>query len=231
MKLRYFVRLAFHRSLLLLCSLLSGSPAFAGSIDALRTFITQVHSARGQFVQRQMRTHTQIHTQTPANAANLPTASRSTENTSTGTFVFARPGKFIWTYQKPYQQVLQADGKTFYIYDQDLNQVTQRKLENALDDSSAAILFGGNHLTQNFNLRDAGTNQGVDWVELTPKAQDSQFQRIIIGFRDNNLEAMELDDAFGNITLLTFTHIEKNLSLPIGQFKFKVPKGADVIDG
>ncbi len=41
--------------------------------------------------------------------------------------MFARPGKFIWTYQKPYEQVLQADGDQLYIYDKDLNQVTVKQ--------------------------------------------------------------------------------------------------------
>src|SRR5260364_175251 len=42
---------------------------------------------------------------------------------SSGTFLFSRPGRFIWRYEQPYQQILQSDGKTFYIYDKDLNQV------------------------------------------------------------------------------------------------------------
>ncbi|MGV7246955.1 outer membrane lipoprotein chaperone LolA, partial [Caballeronia sp. M23-90] len=158
-------------------------------------------------------------------------AAPRTSGTASGTFTFARPGKFIWSYEKPYAQILQADGDKLYVYDKDLNQVTVRQLGNALGASPAAILFGSNDLDKNFTLRDAGVKDGIDWLELTPKAQDTQFQQVGIGFRNGNLEAMELHDVFGNVTLLTFSNIEKNPPLKANQFKFVVPKGADVIDG
>ena len=63
---------------------------------------------------------------------------------SSGTFAFARPGKFIWLYQQPYEQLLQADGEKLYMYDKDLNQVTVKLLGTALSSSPAAILFGSN---------------------------------------------------------------------------------------
>jgi outer membrane lipoprotein carrier protein len=40
---------------------------------------------------------------------------------------------------------------------------------------------------------------------------------------------MELRDAFGNTTMLTFSGIQKNPSLPADAFRFAVPKGADVV--
>jgi outer membrane lipoprotein carrier protein len=97
---------------------------------------------------------------------------------SSGTFVFARPGKFIWTYQKPYEQLLQADGETMYIYDKDLNQVTTRKLGNALGSSPAAILFGSNDLEKNFTLAEGGTRDGLEWLNATPKNKDTTFEQI-----------------------------------------------------
>ena len=124
--------------------------------------------------------------------------------------MFARPGKFIWSYEKPYAQILQADGDKLYVYDKDLNQVTVRSLGGALGASPAAILFGSNDLDKNFTLRDAGVKGGIDWLELTPKAKDTQFQTVGIGFKDGNLQAMELHDVFGNVTLLTFSNIQKN---------------------
>ncbi len=40
---------------------------------------------------------------------------------------------------------------------------------------------------------------------------------------------MELRDAFGNTTLLTFTGMQKNPPLAADAFRFTVPKGADVM--
>ncbi len=201
-------------------SLLLASQAFASGTEQLKAFIAQVHAAHGNFVQREVKALSKAASATQGMAARL-----------SGTFTFARPGKFIWSYEKPYAQVLQADGDKLYVYDKDLNQVTIRSLGNALGASPAAILFGSNDLDKNFTSRDAGVKDGIDWLELTPKAQDTQFQQVGIGFKNGNLEAMELHDVFGNVTLLTFSNIEKNPPLKPDQFKFIVPKGADVING
>lgn len=206
----------------LLCAALAvtAPAALASGTEQLKAFVSQVHSARGEFVQKEVKA--------PSKAQGGKSAPGVT---SSGTFVFSRPGKFIWTYQKPYEQVLQADGENLYVYDKDLNQVTIRKLGGALGASPAAILFGSNDIEQNFTLRDAGVKAGIDWLELRPKSRDTQFERVGIGFKDGNLEAMELHDVFGNVTLLTFTNIQKNPPLKADSFKFTVPKGADVING
>jgi outer membrane lipoprotein carrier protein len=203
-------------------SMFIASQAFASGTEQLKAFVSQVHAARGTFVQQEVKA--------PSKAASQSNAPK-TGGTSSGTFVFARPGKFIWSYEKPYSQVLQADGDKLYVYDKDLNQVTVRPLGGSLGASPAAILFGSNDLEKNFTLRDAGVKGGIDWLELTPKAKDTQFETVGIGFKDGNLEAMELHDVFGNVTLLTFSNMQKNPPLKSDQFKFAVPKGADVING
>ncbi|WP_137926667.1 outer membrane lipoprotein chaperone LolA [Cupriavidus sp. 2SB] len=196
-------------------ALLAAVPAAqAAATDQLQTFVTTVKSARGEFTQKQIK----------GQGADTKVA-----GTSSGTFAFARPGKFTWRYTKPYDQLLQADGQTLYIYDKDLNQVTERKLDGALGSSPAAILFGSNDLGKNFDVKNGATRDGVEWLDLTPKAKDTQFERIAIGFKGGNLEAMELRDAFGNTTMLTFTGIQKNPPLPADAFRFTVPKGADVM--
>ncbi|CAH2787482.1 MAG: Outer membrane lipoprotein carrier protein LolA [uncultured Caballeronia sp.] len=206
-------------------SMLFASHAFAGGTEQLRAFVSQVHAARGDFTQQEIKA--------PGKANNGTTSSPvpTKDTTSSGTFMFARPGKFIWSYQKLYAQILQADGDKLYVYDKDLNQVTVRSLSGALGASPAAILFGSNDLEKNFNLRDAGEKGGIDWLGLTPKAKDTQFETVGIGFKDGNLQAMELHDVFGNVTLLTFSNIQKNPPIKSDTFKFTVPKDADVING
>ena len=193
---------------------LAASAAMAAGTDQLQAFVAGVKSAKGEFTQRQVK----------GQGDGLKVA-----GTSSGTFSFSRPGKFTWRYVKPYDQLLQADGQTLYIYDKDLNQVTERKLDGALGSSPAAILFGSNDLEKNFAVKNGPTRDGVEWIELTPRSKDTQFERIGIGFKAGNLEAMELRDTFGNTTLLTFSAMQKNPSLPADTFRFTVPKGADVL--
>jgi chaperone LolA len=148
---------------------------------------------------------------------------------ATGNMAFARPGRFRWEYDKPYEQVIVGDGARLWIYDKDLNQVTVRKLEGALGASPAALLAGSNEIEQGYTLSTAGSEQGLDWLEAVPKAQDTVFERIRLGFSKAGLEAMELRDQFGQVTVIRFSVMERNSELPPGWFRFTPPEGADVI--
>lgn len=190
--------------------------AKASAIDQFKNFLSGTSSAKGEFAQVQVREETggKLRMGTPA----------------TGTFLFSKPGKFIWTYQKPYEQVLQADGKMLYIYDRDLNQVTTRKLGSALGASPAAILFGSTDIEKNFRLSESGTKDGMEWMEATPKDRESTFLRIRIGMQNNVPVAMELHDAMGQLSLIKFTRFEKNPPLKADTFRFVMPKGADLFE-
>ena len=193
--------------------------ANASALDQFKAFVASTQSAKGEFSQQLVKQDKPVSGATPVAKVSLP---------STGTFLFARPGKFIWTYQKPYQQLLQADGERLYIYDKDLNQVISRKLGNALGSSPAAILFGSNDLEKNFALKEAGIKGGLEWLDATPKSKDTTFEHIGIGLKDGVPQAMELRDTFGQVSVLSFSHFEKNPPLHADQFKFAIPKGADV---
>lgn len=186
--------------------------AHATALDQFKSFVATTKSARGEFTQQQIK----------------KSAAGKVAPVSSGTFVFARPGKFIWQYQKPYEQLLQADGDQLYVYDKDLNQVTVKKLGNALGSSPAAILFGSNDLEKNFTLSEGGTRDGLEWLTAVPKSQDTTFQQIGIGLKDGIPQAMELKDTFGQVSVLHFKNFQRNPQLSAQQFKFEIPKGADV---
>jgi len=188
-----------------------GAPAHGGSIDQLRAFLTQTSSARGEFVQR------------------VSARSGSAQPVASGRFAFQRPGKFRWIYEKPYEQVIVADGERLVLYDKDLNQVTIRKLGAALPSSPASILFGSNEFEKEFEVTDAGARDGLEWVRAKPRAKESTFELIEIGFRDGLPQAMRLADNFGQVTQLIFSKLERNPKLGTETFGFTPPKGADVL--
>ena len=191
------------------CLLLA--PAHAGSLDQLSAFLTRTTSARGEFVQR------------------VSGRSGAAQPVSSGRFVFQRPGKFRWSYEKPYEQLIVADGTRLVLFDRDLNQVTIRKLGAALPSSPASILFGSNDFEKEFEVTDGGARDGLEWVQAKPRAKDSTFERIDIGFRDGLPLAMRLVDNFGQVTELTFSGLERNPKLDAAAFRFTPPKGADVL--
>lgn len=194
--------------------LVFSAQASASALEQFKSFVASTQAAKGEFTQRQVKTDRQ--------------GKMQVSDVSQGRFQFARPGRFIWLYQKPYEQLLQSDGEQLYIYDKDLNQVTIRSLGEALASSPAAILFGSNDVEKNFVLKEGGSRDGLDWLQLTPRAKDSPFEQIGIGLQDGTPLAMELRDAFGQVSLLTFQRFEKNPPLSSSQFKFDLPKGADV---
>jgi outer membrane lipoprotein carrier protein len=149
---------------------------------------------------------------------------------ASGTFAFQRPGKFRWVYDKPNKQVLVGDGTRLWIHDPDLNQVTVKKIGAAISSTPAALLAGKDDITALFTLRDAGTADGLSWVEATPKAQDTGFERVRLGLQGKALAAMELHDQLGGRTLLRFTELKSNAPVTADSFKFTPPKGADVLE-
>ena len=149
---------------------------------------------------------------------------------ASGTFAFQRPGKFRWTYEKPNQQVLVGDGAKLWIHDPDLNQVTVKRIDQAISSTPAALLAGRDDITALFTLRDAGTADGLSWVEALPKAQDTGFERVRLGLQGKSLAAMELQDQLGGRTLLRFTDLKPNAPVSPDTFRFVPPKGADVLE-
>lgn len=192
-------------------TLLYAGGATAGGIDRLNQFMTGTHTAKGDFTQR-------IHDR-----------NGKVTQESSGTLAFSRPGKFRWTYVKPYSQLIVGDGTRVWVYDEDLQQVTVRKLDQALGSTPAALLAGSNDAMKAFKLKDEGVRDGLEWVLATPRDAESSFQRIRMGFGAEGLAAMELTDSFGQTTLLRIVDMQRNPKLDAGLFKFTPPKGADLI--
>ena len=191
--------------------LLTSLCASAANIDTLKNYLEQTTSGRARFAQIMV----------DKNMKQLQQV--------TGTMEFVRPGKFRWEYEKPYEQLLVGDGTRLWVYDKDLNQVTVRKLDQALGDSPAALLAGSNDIEKTYKVTSIGNQEGLDWVEAVPKAKENAFERIRLGFGANGLQAMELRDQFGQMTVIKFASVERNPKLAPERFRFTPPKGADVI--
>jgi len=187
------------------------SAAAASGIDQLRAFVDGARTGKATF--RQV---------VASKSGRVPQA-------SSGTFAFARPGKFRWSYDKPYAQLLVGDGDKLWIYDRDLNQVIIKKLDRALGATPASLLAGSNVFEINFVLIDGGNADGIEFVEAQPKSPDTGFDHIRIGFKENLPRTMELHDNFGQLTQLTFDTFERNPAIDPALFRFSPPPGADVI--
>jgi outer membrane lipoprotein carrier protein len=183
----------------------------AASIDRYREFLNSTHAARAAFEQKVYDRNGKL------------------VQESKGSFVFQRPGRFRWVYDKPADQVIVGDGKRVWIYDRQLNQVTVRKMEAALGSTPAALLAGGTGVEKAFELADGGEQDGLEWMLARPRQQEAGFESVRMGFHGNDLLAMELKDQFGQTTRLRFSHLQRNPKVDPESFRFDPPKGADVL--
>ena len=108
------------------------SAASADGLKSLESFMQNTRSAQAEF--------TQEVTAPPKNGQAART------KTSSGSFAFERPGQFRFDYKKPFAQTIVADGKTLWLYDADLNQVTERAQSKALGSTPAALLASATNL-------------------------------------------------------------------------------------
>ena len=198
--------------------LATSAHAWAGGLDSLDAFVTNVKSGRADFTQ----------TVTPPPRDGQPVRAK----TSSGSFAFQRPGKFRFDYKKPFAQTIVADGQTLWLYDADLNQVTQRRQQQALGSTPAALIAAApdlKALRADYTLVDEAERDGMAWVKATPRNTDGQLKSVQIGFRGDALAALEIVDAFGQRSVLRFYKVEVNPQLPPTTFQFKPPAGADVL--
>lgn len=199
------------RLILALCGLLIAFSAPAASLERYKEFLNGTHSARAAFQQKVVDRNGKLVQETK------------------GSFVFQRPGRFRWVYDKPADQVIVGDGQRVWIYDRQLNQVTVRKLTAALGSTPAALLAGSSDVQSAFVLSDAGEKDGLEWMDAKPREREAGFERVRMGFGKDGLQAMQLTDNFGQTTYLRFSKLERNPKVDPKEFRFDPPKGADVL--
>ena len=198
------------RNTLLAAFALSCASAFATATDELRDFVRNVKSGKSTFTQ-------------------TVTAPNGKQKRSNGSFEFSRPNRFRFVYEKPDAQTVVGDGTKVWIYDPDLNQASSRKTGDALANTPAALIVS-NDIDKVFTLADQPSKDGLDWVVATPRQAEGTVRALKVGFKGHALAQLEIDDSFGQKSVLVFNGFEANAKLPADTFVFVPPKGADVVE-
>lgn len=149
-----------------------------------------------------------------------------------GTMALQRPGQFRWQTQKPSKQVVIANGNRLWIYDPELEQVIIRGLAKQTGETPALLLSDANPgLETDFHVKiEKKASSNVEWFVLTPKDRGSMFASIRMGFVGQELHEMQLKDHLDHTTIILFTRVQANVTLPSSLFSFKPPKNVDIID-
>jgi outer membrane lipoprotein carrier protein len=149
---------------------------------------------------------------------------------SSGNVQLMRPGRFRWEYEKPERQLILADGEKLWIYDPELEQATVKSVKGALGAAPIALLIGSQPLEDQFRVEQGKSQDGLQWVELIPKVQDIEFNRIKLGLGKDGINRMVLHDQFGQTTLIRLQDVRINQKIDPARFEFDPPEGTDVID-
>ena len=193
--------------------------AQADGLAALDVFLREVRSAQSDF--------TQVVT-----APKREGQSAGRQKTSSGRFEFRRPNQFRFEYLRPFEQSIIADGKTLWIYDVDLNQVTSRAQQEVLSNTPAALIASGSsvsELSRLFVLTSVSTTDDLQWVQAQPRQRDGSLNQVRLAFVKGQLTTLEIEDGLGQRSVLTFQNWRSNTGIGSERFRFQPPAGAAVL--
>lgn len=188
----------------------AAAPVSTGE-TSLKRFFNDVHSVRARF-----------------NQVVLDEALNTIQESS-GTLWIERPNKFRWDYDVPFKQQIVSDGKSIWVYDKELQQVTVRALTGGLGDTPAALLAGRGRLEEKFTIKALDKQGSLTWAQLIPKNKDGGFEDIRLGFEQGKLRVLEMIDGFGQTTRVTLRDAKENPRIEASTFIFIPPKGVDVV--
>ncbi len=148
---------------------------------------------------------------------------------SSGIFYLNRPNRFRWVYTRPEGLYVVADGDRVWLYDPDLEQVSHQSQEEALRGTPALLLSDDAPVEKHFEVVDLGMRNGMDWLELIPRTENSEVIKVLVAFKGEHLDRMEMVDNFGQVTRFLFSNVLRNPDLPQELFKFDPPPEVDIL--
>jgi outer membrane lipoprotein carrier protein len=149
--------------------------------------------------------------------------------TAAGEFALQRPDQFLWRYEVPLEQLIVADGERLWMYDVELDQVTVTPLDSPAASSPAMLLSGDAGARESFAVTESFAADGIEWVRLVPTLGDTDFQSVLIGFRNGDLTGLEMVDGLNQTTRIEFLDVVVNPELDPDLFEFVPPADAALI--
>ncbi|MEE8433793.1 MAG: outer membrane lipoprotein carrier protein LolA [bacterium] len=151
-----------------------------------------------------------------------------------GEIYYLKPGKMRWVYAPPNDQVLVTDGKTVWLHDPILDNVTVQALGNLTRGTPLAFLLGAGDLNTDFICR-AQTKKppadGLEYVELVPRKAIPALKFIQLGAKPGSarIAAIRMIDTQGNVRSIRITNLDINVPLKPSLFTFKITPDMEVI--
>ena len=137
------------------------------------------------------------------------------------------PDQFRWHYKQPIEQLIIADGKKVWVYDEDLEQVTVKKQNNQLN--PIYVIINKDLSEQHYDIKFETESSDTSWISLTPKQQSEEVKTVWLALKDKKLSQIKVVNHLDQTMIFEFHKGEKNPSLDNALFQFTPPEGVDVI--
>lgn len=149
---------------------------------------------------------------------------------SSGRVTVLRPA-FRWQVDEPYPQVIVADEALLKVYDPDLEQLTIRPIDEALNDTPISLLSrDAIALNGDFSITRIAEEAGETYIVI-PRGEETLYAEIRLQFSSGYLIGLGILDHLGQYTQISFTPDPDSTVIQSSDFTLEVPPGTDVIGG
>ena len=158
------------------------------------------------------------------------------EQVESGVFRMKRPGLMRWDYRQPETKLFVADGREAFLYVPLDRQVTIQSFSASdMRGTPLEFLLGGTDIRKNFvvswenNFRP--TSEPTLLVRLTPRSSQSEYQFLVLAIDPKNydLRRITIHEHGGNTSEFLLSNLSANAKIDNKEFRFKPPKGTEVM--
>ena len=159
-----------------------------------------------------------------------------TKTTEGGTMSVKQPGLFRFVYTKPERKEFVSDGTNIYTYLVADKQVIVSPAPGPGESTTPALFLAGRaDIARDFTpgaISLPSAPGGLLTVKLEPRKPDPDYERFALGadpatFQIRHLVAL---DRQGGRSAFTFTNVKENRGLTDNTFRFRIPRGVDVVN-
>lgn len=149
--------------------------------------------------------------------------------TFTGTLFIKKPGRLRLEYTNG--QTIVLDGRIVWFHSTKGRQAIKRTFADIEQANiPVAFLLGAAEIRSDFDVVQAGSG-GQRVVELLPKKPEAAMNKLLLRSDESGrITAMTVFDGSGNSTEIAFTDVKENEGVDDKLFRFKAPKGTEIIE-
>ena len=150
-----------------------------------------------------------------------------------GNLLFQKPLLIRWQTDKPHEETLVVTHKEIWDYLADEDIAYRYPLELVRDSRTIIqVITGQAALTKDFDVKEAGQENGLAKLHLYPKEPAPQMVEALLWVEPSTgyIRRASIIDFYGNSNDVRFTQFKPDTSLKESDFTFTAPKGVEVED-